>query len=293
MERLIRISRLWNWLPAFRVVAETQHLPTAARTIGVSAPALSRAIKLVESDLGVQLFKRQGGRLVLSSRGKHLLSSVRDAMRRVDDGISGATSSEPRGPLVLGLASGSAAQHVTGALVRLQAKHPHVCPTLIGVAKAEIASHLLDGSIDAALTEELPSSSEIEAKRVAHIAHHVYCGRHHPLFRVRRPTRKQLLEADWVAPLPPGQDAWPVESPRRVTAWVSLLSTGVELCEDGSWLAAFPESVEARSGPRLKRIESPIVLPDAVLYLAYRRAISPDSAVTCLLDELRQELAAC
>ena len=38
---LLRIQRLWNWLPAFRAVAETEHLPTAAQRIGVSASAFN------------------------------------------------------------------------------------------------------------------------------------------------------------------------------------------------------------------------------------------------------------
>ena len=35
MERVVRLDSFWSWLPAFRVVAETAHLPTAARTLGV------------------------------------------------------------------------------------------------------------------------------------------------------------------------------------------------------------------------------------------------------------------
>ena len=35
-----------------RVVAETEHLPTAAKALGVSAPGLSRSVKLLEDALG-------------------------------------------------------------------------------------------------------------------------------------------------------------------------------------------------------------------------------------------------
>src|SRR5262245_24932867 len=36
MDRAARLTELWSWLPAFRAVAETQHLPTAAAALHVS-----------------------------------------------------------------------------------------------------------------------------------------------------------------------------------------------------------------------------------------------------------------
>ncbi len=43
MQPLRRLVPFWNWLPAFRAVAESQHLPTASRELNVTAPALSRS----------------------------------------------------------------------------------------------------------------------------------------------------------------------------------------------------------------------------------------------------------
>ena len=87
MERLRRVNRLWNWLPAFRAVAETEHLPSASALLGVSPSALSRTIKLVEEDVGRPLFDREGRQLRLNANGHAFLRSVRDAMRRVHDGL--------------------------------------------------------------------------------------------------------------------------------------------------------------------------------------------------------------
>ena len=44
VDRAIRLSNLWNWLPAFRIVAETQHLPTAAKQLNAyfNAAAFSK-----------------------------------------------------------------------------------------------------------------------------------------------------------------------------------------------------------------------------------------------------------
>ena len=57
MEHLRRLYRVWNWLPAFRAVAETEHLPTASEMLGLTPSALSRAIKQLEDEL-VELLLR-------------------------------------------------------------------------------------------------------------------------------------------------------------------------------------------------------------------------------------------
>jgi DNA-binding transcriptional LysR family regulator len=291
MERLRRLNQIWNWLPAFRAVAETQHLPTAARLIGVSAPALSRAIRLVESDLGLALFRRNQRRLVLSEAGRRLLDSVRDAMRRIDDGVVDAAATGQSGPFHIALASGSAAVFVAPTLVKLQRLHPAVVPHLATVGEETIEAGLLDGTIDLAVVERPPSTGRVHVERVAEIRHHVYCGRRHPLHRVRRPTRRQILDAAWVAPLAPLTDAWPPEVPRRVTAFVATLWAGVELCEEGAWLAAFPEAVEKRAGSLLRRLPYAPALPPAALYLVHRRPLGDGSPAEQLLADVRAELA--
>src|SRR5688572_4700021 len=85
VERLRRLATLWNYLPGFRAVAESQHLPTASHLLFVSPSALSRTIRLLEEDLGRSLFDRVGRNIELNAAGRRLLSGVRDAMRLVDE----------------------------------------------------------------------------------------------------------------------------------------------------------------------------------------------------------------
>ena len=83
--RVHRLLELWAWLPAFRFVAETEHLPSASDLLYTSPSALSRTVKQLEGALGVKLFDRVGKRLVLNDDGRRLLGGVRRAMRYVDD----------------------------------------------------------------------------------------------------------------------------------------------------------------------------------------------------------------
>src|SRR5215217_4851914 len=104
-----RIRSVWPWLPAFRAVAETEHLPTAANELGVVPSSLSRSIKLLEDELGMALFERANKALVLNTAGRELLAAVREAMRLLDDALGRAASDELRGHVV-GVACADLAQ---------------------------------------------------------------------------------------------------------------------------------------------------------------------------------------
>jgi DNA-binding transcriptional LysR family regulator len=74
----------------FIAVAEAQHFRRAAEKIGIEQSPLSRAIRLLEQDLGVSLFHRttRGTRItksgeVLLEHARCILSSVENARRCV------------------------------------------------------------------------------------------------------------------------------------------------------------------------------------------------------------------
>jgi DNA-binding transcriptional LysR family regulator len=67
MERVRRLRELWGWLPSFRAAAETEHLPTASELLHVSASSISRTVRLLEQQLGVDLFERGGRSMTLVS----------------------------------------------------------------------------------------------------------------------------------------------------------------------------------------------------------------------------------
>ncbi|HEY0192500.1 MAG TPA: LysR family transcriptional regulator, partial [Kofleriaceae bacterium] len=77
----------WSWLVAFRAVAETEHLPTAARELGLTPSSLSRSIRQLETRVGVELFDHRNKTLALNRAGRELLEAVRASMRLVDDAV--------------------------------------------------------------------------------------------------------------------------------------------------------------------------------------------------------------
>ena len=91
LDRHQQVARLWNWLPAFRAVAEYESIQRAGLVLAISPSALSRSIKLLEAALGETLFSRSPTGVALTDAGRRLLVATREAMRRVHDG----TAAEP------------------------------------------------------------------------------------------------------------------------------------------------------------------------------------------------------
>ena len=71
-------------LKYFKTVAELGNLTAAAETMFVSAPALSTSISRLESELGVQLFDREKGRLRLNSHGQFFLRHVNQVVETLE-----------------------------------------------------------------------------------------------------------------------------------------------------------------------------------------------------------------
>ena len=66
-------------------VAETKSINKAAEELLVGAPALSRAIKELESSLGVTLFERSAKGMFLTPDGEIFISYAKKALKQIDD----------------------------------------------------------------------------------------------------------------------------------------------------------------------------------------------------------------
>nr|WP_255727615.1 LysR family transcriptional regulator [Nesterenkonia sp. DZ6] len=65
----------------FAAVADEGTVSAAAESLHITQPALSRQIRELESKLRLQLFRRTGNRLILTSEGTEFLSVTREVLR--------------------------------------------------------------------------------------------------------------------------------------------------------------------------------------------------------------------
>lgn len=74
----------------FLALAEELHFGQAAHRLSIAAPALSRAIRKIEEDLGVSLFLRDTHGVELTEAGQALLGGARNAIASLDEALAAA-----------------------------------------------------------------------------------------------------------------------------------------------------------------------------------------------------------
>jgi DNA-binding transcriptional LysR family regulator len=288
MERLRRVASLWSWLPAFRAVAETQHLPTASAQLFVSASALSRTIRLLEADIGHRLFVRSGRRIELNEAGQRFLVAVRTAMRLVHDGLMALEGATAEGPVFVSAVELVAGAHVLPGLRTLRDSQPGLVPHLRRDAPQDIGSLLLRGQLDVAFVTHPGTDPQIQTTHVGQTTSGVYCGRSHPLFSVDSPSIDDIRAHPFVAAAP-GRDGashegWPPALPRQIAMFVDDQAMAIEACRCGELLAVLPDAaVRGRHEDALRRLPVEIVPPIDVFALT-RQALAEGGRAASVVE---------
>lgn len=164
MERHQVVARVWNWLPAFRAVAEYEGLQRAALALSVSPSALSRSVSLLEETIGATLFLRSATGLILTDAGRRLLHSTRDAMRQVHEALPSADE-----PAVLRVGAVGSALRTVLSLEAVEALD-EARLVLEEVAPAEVGERLRRGEVDVVLSHEPVSQQGVRCEPLPSIA---------------------------------------------------------------------------------------------------------------------------
>lgn len=76
-----------NQLRYFRELARTEHYGRAAEALYIAQPSLSRAIALLEEELDVELFSKQGRNITLTHAGRVFLEYVEQSLTVLELGV--------------------------------------------------------------------------------------------------------------------------------------------------------------------------------------------------------------
>jgi len=295
MERVVRLYQLWTWLPHFRAVAETEHLPTASAALGLSPSALSRALKQLEASVGCDLFVREKRSIRLNAQGKEVLQAVRLAMRGIDDALTALEQDDM--PIVLRVA---APGPFHGALLldiveRLREEHPRLRIELASCAEADIMPKLCRGEIDLSIHESAVRHEDLESVELATIPKVLACAPSHPLASSDAIDAKSIAPYGFAAP-PENErgireDGWPHALARDVTLTVFHMQTGIDACLRGSYLVVLPRPIAVANGLVALNLLD-VALPTKPLFATSRTpSESQPSEIGSFLRELQLAFA--
>jgi DNA-binding transcriptional LysR family regulator len=282
MDHLRQLTNTWNYLPAFRAIAEAAGLRGASESLRVSPSALSRSLKQLEDQLGGTLFDRVGRRLILNGRGQRLLTTVREAMRHLDDAVCEAGNKIWSGPLRIWAPPHVAETLVLRAILALREASP-LLEFSLRSERLDVEAALLAGQLDVALLSHPLPVGLLECQRFAEVEYGLYCAKRHELAG-RRATLQAIRAAEFVGPVEAGMldDQWPLDWPRRVGLRVSTLHAMVEAASSSKLLVALPRALGDQVG--LVRLRTASYTTP--LFAARRRRIQ-DDPVEALLELLR------
>ena len=141
-------------LRTFRSVAELGSLSKAADRLRATQPALSRQIKLLEQELRVQLFVRNGRGMLLTSAGRMLLDRTEGLVRRIEqvrDDIR-STEQKPSGSVVLGMVPTVSAVLAGRLAHRVLSEFPDISLRIVESYGGHLVEWLHRGEMDLAVT---------------------------------------------------------------------------------------------------------------------------------------------
>jgi DNA-binding transcriptional LysR family regulator len=113
-------------LRIFLTLADELHFGRTAERLGVSQPAVSEAVRALESRLGVKVFDRTSRRVRLTPAGEALRHDLTPALAAVDHALTGASelASAVRGLLRVGFVLTTEGPPLSRLVAAFQARYP-------------------------------------------------------------------------------------------------------------------------------------------------------------------------
>ena len=268
----------------FIAVAERLHFGRAAAALHISQPPLSRAIRALESQLGVVLLARSRRRVELTPEGSRLLDEARRLAAQLETAVAalrGMAAGE-HGRLRIGFVSLADFGVLPGLLKAYKAAHPGVALALREMLSPEQAAALAAGDLDFGLL--LPPVAGTEALEHLVVQRERFVAAlpaRHRLARTRGRLSMRALAGEPLVMVPrdiaPG--LYDIVTGLAARAGFSLevaqeaiqMQTVVSLVSSGLGAAVVPESLAnlGRRGVVYRKLADPH--PRLELWLAWRR----------------------
>jgi DNA-binding transcriptional LysR family regulator len=150
----------------FSALASTGSLSAAAREMGITTPAVSKHLALMEARLGVSLVVRTTRRMSLTPEGELYLESARRILGEIDamEEMLGVAKATPKGLLRVNATLGFGRSHVAPLISRFVRKHPQV---EVQLQLSVDPPPLTEDSFDVCIRFGAPPDSRVIARYIA------------------------------------------------------------------------------------------------------------------------------
>lgn len=150
----------------FSALAAAGSLSAAARELGITTPAVSKHLALMESRIGVSLVNRTTRRMSLTPEGELYLEHARRILVEIDgmEELLGVAKETPKGLLRVNATLGFGRSHVGPLISRFVRKHPQV---EVQLQLSVNPPPLTDDAFDVCIRFGAPPDARVIARRIA------------------------------------------------------------------------------------------------------------------------------
>ena len=177
-------------------VAEELNFTKAAEKLRIAQPALSRQVRDLEDEVGVDFFKRSTRGVTLTAEGKLFLAETRELLANLDQSIEKvrALTRGDYGGLNVGYSPTPTMEFLNPVLTQFRKEAPGINLSLHDLSGNELIAGLHDGSLDLALMQK-PRSVAAGGMVFETVKTYPICvamAKNHPLAKRRRLTTGDL-----------------------------------------------------------------------------------------------------
>jgi DNA-binding transcriptional LysR family regulator len=284
----------------FHVLMRCGSLSAAARELGLTTPAVSRRLALLEQRLGVQLLHRTTRRISLTPEGEEYLTQARRILADIEDVEHHLSQSleQPRGLLRVNATLGFGRSHVAPVLSRFCKAYPGV---QVQFHLSVTPPPLSEDAFDVCVRFGEPPDARVIARKVA-ANRRLLCASPAYLARHGTPRTPADLARHQCISIHHGPDAyglWRLSNGRRAE---SVKVAGAMTTNDGdiavAWAldghgilmrAEWDIAKYLRSG-RLRQVLEQYATPPADIYAVYPQRHQKARRVTAFVDFLCRSL---
>jgi DNA-binding transcriptional LysR family regulator len=150
-------------LRAFVVLAEELHFGRAALRLGLSQPQVSRRVRALEEELGVELFVRTPRHTALTETGRRLLEDAQETLAAVDrlQARARAAAGTPAGRVAVGFVWSTLGAYLAPLVAATPEHHPDIELSVSQKRFVEIVPALRRGDVDLVVSRTLFERGEM------------------------------------------------------------------------------------------------------------------------------------
>ena len=192
-----------NDIDYLTAVAEQRHVGRAAEALGLTQPALTRAIARMEALAGMPLFERHPKGVVLTQAGEAFLARAQRIRLEYDDALREMHQMKTGelGILRVGFSPTLDDQRVMGAIRRMLVERPAARLHVVEKLMQYLLDMLIEGELDLVIAPiPSPPLPELDALPLLEDVLYVVADQAHPLHRRRNLQLADVAAEPWLLP---------------------------------------------------------------------------------------------